>query len=727
MTRPSILRPFRLALPIFATATALPAFALADAPPQVAASSTTDAGPVETINVVGTQTPILNLNQPSTAGSRLGLTPLETPASVSLVSGEEIRDLQLTTVSDAKTMAPGITSFDTPGNGNNSFANRGFYGENSVKQLYNGTEIYNAGGVVSFPFDPWNIDHIEVLSGPGSVLYGTGAIGGAINVVPKRPDPTNASNQIQLSTGSFNTHHEAIDSTGPIEGTPLSYRIDASHYSSDGFVDRAFSSSTAVSGSLRWDVDPDLFVILSDDYGIQHPSSYEGTPILNGKPVPGLSDANFNASDVKLGFVDNWTTLATTWTPTADISVYNNAYYLTHHRQYHDIYDYQYLPATRTVKLTDFRDINADENQFGDTGYAKFEGTVFGHANSVLAGFDLNRNSYDREDNTNASGSYGGSAVVSAFDLVPILYSQGSSALYVPKYKTTVDQYGAFTEDRLSVTQQVSLVAGLRFDHYETSRQDEVLHVTTDSDDDSTGYNIGLVYNPVENVSLYGQYAIASDPVSSLPSISASQQPFSLSQGTQVEIGAKESLWDHRLEATIAGYNIVKSNLLAPSPANPAVSVQVGQQSSHGLEASLAFRPDDQWRIEANGTILKAQYDSFDTTVGGKIVSLRGFVPVDVPQHSANFRVFWNFLPDWEARVTAQWVGGRYVDATNLTQLPGYTVVNAGLRWDVTQRAKLDLVVDNVFDKTYAEASSNTTLWARGEPLNANIALNVSF
>ena len=135
----------------------------------------------------------LNLTVPSTAGSRLNLTPLQTPASVSVIPGDQIRNQGDTTISEAESRAVGVTQVPFTGNGNNSLSARGFYGPNAITQLYDGEQLFNAGGVVAFPFDPWNVDRIEVLSGSSSTLYGTGSIGGAINVVPLQPDPTRQS------------------------------------------------------------------------------------------------------------------------------------------------------------------------------------------------------------------------------------------------------------------------------------------------------------------------------------------------------------------------------------------------------------------------------------------------------------------------------------------------------------------------------------------------------
>ena len=118
------------------------------------------AGIIEDVQVSGAAP--FTLSKPVPTASRLGLTPLETPASVAVLSGNVIRDLGTPTLIVAKSMAPGITSQAPMGSGGNVLNARGFTGVNSVKQLFNGMEIYNAGGVVSFPFDPWNVDHIEI-------------------------------------------------------------------------------------------------------------------------------------------------------------------------------------------------------------------------------------------------------------------------------------------------------------------------------------------------------------------------------------------------------------------------------------------------------------------------------------------------------------------------------------------------------------------------------------
>ncbi|MGT2490271.1 TonB-dependent receptor domain-containing protein [Cupriavidus basilensis] len=94
-----------------------------------------------------------------------------------------------------------------------------------------------------------------------------------------------------------------------------------------------------------------------------------------------------------------------------------------------------------------------------------------------------------------------------------------------------------------------------------------------------------------------------------------------LATGRQIEAGVKQSFWNQRGEWTFAAYQIVKKNLLTRDASNPALSVQVGEQSSRGLEASVSVELIRGLRVDANGTLLRARYDDFAESVNGALVS----------------------------------------------------------------------------------------------------------
>jgi iron complex outermembrane recepter protein len=242
----------------------------------------------------------------------------------------------------------------------------------------------------------------------------------------------------------------------------------------------------------------------------------------------------------------------------------------------------------------------------------------------------------------------------------------------------------------------------------------------------ATSWRGGAVYTPVKDLAFYGQYSTAVDPVGNLITLTLPNKNFQLSTGKQAEIGVKQSFWGGRGEWTLAGYEIVKNNLLARDPNNSALTVQVGQQSSRGIEASLGLVLDHGWRIDANTAFLKAKYDNFVQSVNGAAVNFAGNVPVNVPQNVSNIWLTWAFAPDWSVNGGVQIVGKTFADNANTLTRPGYAVVNAGVQWKPDARTTMALRVYNLFDTIYATGGP-TTQWLLGMPRTAELSLNVKF
>ncbi|MCE7796182.1 TonB-dependent receptor [Sphingobium sufflavum] len=708
------------------------AMALATGASAQQTSTTTIQNDAADILVTGQRIGGISLDTPSTAGTRLGLTALETPASVAVLSGDMIRDFGYQTIADATSRAPGISSVPFPGTGNNALSTRGFYGVNSITQTYDGMQLYNAGGVITFPFDPWNVERVEILYGPASVLYGAGAIGGAVNVVSKKPDTQNSRMQSQFSLGSWNSVRVAADVTGPLSDR-IAYRANVSYNRSDGWMDRGRSRSFAASAALRFQLTDTLSLSIVDDYGDNRPTTYEGTPLVNGAIDERFRRQNYNAADARIRFEENRARVNVEWTPSDSFSFRSDAYAIHQYREYFETYTYAYVPAAgllpERVRRTQYRDIVGYQHQFGDHGFATLKsGLGRGVDNALVVGFDINHNRYDRRDN----GSFPGSSTVPAFGFNPGSYADGTGIAYLrPQYIAQVDQLGFFAQDRVTFGETLSLVAGVRWDQYRMKRTSQPASPSDPAPNtvSGAGWNVGIVYNPVPTISLYAQYATANDPVTSLASISASQILFDLSPGRQFEVGAKGSHAHGALEWTLAAYRIVKKDLLVPVLGNLSLTEQVGQQSSKGIEASVAVRPVKAWTIVANGAILNAKFDDFFASVGGVRTSLAGLQPQFVPEEMANVRSTIDLTPALQLRGEWQYVGRRFTDNSNTFPLPAYDVTAVGARWLVAPQLKLDLRVDNVFDTTYAVSSyaGNGTQVILGAPRSVTGTLSVAF
>ncbi len=167
---------------------------------------------VQPITVIGQPveqlgTGALHLTQPSPTASRLGLTLREIPASIEVIGQQTIQERGFRSISEAIEGATGVTVGDAPGDPAN-FSMRGF--TNNQIRLLNDGLMTGPANMTSRPRDTWNLDRIEILKGPASVLYGEGAVAGAINFVTKRPVRELQRTETFLSYGSFNTTRAGV-------------------------------------------------------------------------------------------------------------------------------------------------------------------------------------------------------------------------------------------------------------------------------------------------------------------------------------------------------------------------------------------------------------------------------------------------------------------------------------------------------------------------------------
>jgi iron complex outermembrane receptor protein len=485
-------------------------------------------------------------------------------------------------------------------------------------------------------------------------------------------------------------------------------------------MERGDSSSLALSGALRFQVTPDFAVTLANDHGYQKPQNYFGTPLIDGRLDRSLRYRNYNVSDSDIRYRDNWTQLKAEWQPNASLSLRNTAYRLTSDRHWRNVESYAWEPQSRTIRRTSYIEIEHEQEQVGNRFDATLHHQPFGLRNELAVGFDLNRIDFTHINNA----PYGGTSFVDPYAPSPGLFINMAGTS--PRMRSWTRQYALFAEDRLTLSDRFALVGGLRYDAPTVKREELVTGSSFKKDFHALSWRAGIVYTPVPDLAFYGQYATAVDPVGSLISLSPAQKDFDLSRGRQIEVGVKQSFWEGRGEWTLAAYHIVKDKLLTTDPNRPGVTLQVGQQSSRGLEASVAFDLWDGWRIDANGALLRARYDDFTQTVSGRSVSYTGKVPVDVPERTANVWLSWAFAPDWQAQAGLHHVGRTYGDAANLIERPAYTLVNAGLDFKPTETTRLSLRFYNLFDELYAVAG-NRESWVVGRPRSAELSFSMSF
>lgn len=686
--------------------------------PTMSAVGTEDDKSPEEVVVTADRFRTQSLNEENSTASRLGISALETPAAVQVLGGDAIRLRGDSDIGAAVTRAVGLTSSTTPGGSGFGITARGF-GSNSVTALYDGMKSLINIGSMSYPFDTWNIERIEVLNGPASVLHGNGAIGGAINIVPRKPSQM-AESTVMMSGGSFDEYRAAIDTTGGIT-EKLSYRVDVSRHASDGYVDRGESEGTVFTGALSYEARDHLVVTLSGDYAERDQMFYNGLPLIDGRLDESLRRVNYSSLDATIPFKDQRLNLVTQWNPSESVEVRNAAYYIHGERLWKYPSRYVYRPATDDIQRSSFGTFQQYQNQLGDHFELVWKHQVAGLENAMSIGADV-----AQLYNKRFVDNYTGTDVVDLRNTSPGYFPNGATT---QNYQRTVArQHAVFAEDRLALTSKFAVLGGLRYERSEVEREDLVLDTSVSKTFDPVSWRAGAVYELAPQLNIYAQYATATDSVGNLCCISAAQLEFALNEGRQTEVGMKGIVWNERLEWSVAAYRIAKNRLLTPDPLNAGQSLQVGQQSSRGIEASAALQLPAGWRIEANGTALKARYDDFSENVNGVPVSRNGKRPINVPQRAVNLWASWMFHPQWLAQAGVRYVGSMYTTNDNTQLLPSYTIVDAGLHWDATSQWAIDLRLSNVLDKFYAYTSTNNGgQWIPGAPREVDLAVTAKF
>ncbi|HSG65185.1 MAG TPA: TonB-dependent receptor [Gammaproteobacteria bacterium] len=650
----------------------------------------------------------------SATGSRLGLTVLETPATVDIINGDAIRARIDTSVLEAVTRSAGFTNESNPGNGHSSISARGFDGQGSVTKLYNGTNYYTVAGTVTFPFDTWGVERIEVLKGPSSVLYGEGGIGGAINIIPRRPQYERSSN-VRLSLGENDTVFLGVDLTGGLSDS-VAYRFDYSNGQSDNWVPDGESEAEMLSLALQWDVTDDLMLSARLDSGRQEPMKYFGVPVVNGDFFGDFTESNFNVGDAEISYDDDSLRLEADWQASDSISLKAEIFQLRTDRFWKNAEYYFYDDEAQLVERYDPLIIGHDMDHTGlraNLLFSPADGRV-----RASVGFEANDISFERPTNfqtpVNPNGiDFGEFDVVDPYDFQPGTLASLTTAPVALDNMADVSQWALFGEAQFDATDRLAVVAALRYDDYDSTYVRLGRSTVNQTVDALTG-RIGLVFDLSDETVLYGQYGTgATHPTGTVVSVGASTHEADLIESEQIEVGIKHQVAGTGFQWNVALFDIVKNNLIADDPdsGNPDDLIFVPEQTSQGIEVGFTYTASSTFQVHGNATVLDAETDTGEKP------------PTYVPEEMYNLGLVWSVAEQWRILADARYVGERF----GSIPIPAHTVVDASARWDVNDRIGLTVKMDNIFDELYATSNYYSDTWIVGKPRTASIVIDYAF
>lgn len=678
------------------------------------------------------------LDQPVETGSRLGLTVRENPATVHVIDRDTIDARGARDTQEALRGVPGVNASAPPGSAG-FVSYRGFTSA-QITQLFNGISVqYDA--IAARPVASWIYDRIEVIGGPSSFLFGAGAVGGSINYVTKLAERTNATGEVLVGYGSYNTYQTAFGVNrrlgGDGAGVRHFLRLDASHVGSDGWTDKSDSRSTTAALSLLSDLTGRLSHTFALEYQSEDRRPYWGTPLTNpttgvGRIDPGTRFRNYNSADGSYEQVVRWARSITEYRWSESTALRNTLYHYDAERDYRNVEVYRFNAANTLVERSAALAQKHGQSLLGNRVEATHRGTLLRMPADWAAGLDVRVNRqtrYPRSLTATVSSVNPYSFQTENFFQIP-----GIDTANQPDRTNRIQTIALFVENRTRIMPSLSVVSAIRHDRIDLDIRNWRAATATDPAFYETRYTpttgrLALVYDVTPRWNVYAHHATAADPPAGILATATFSQvrDFDLTRGRQHEIGTKFDFWDQRGSATLALFSIERKNLAITDPNNPLNTLPVGKQSSRGLEFAAGMRITPALRAQLNLAIVDARFDEFTESVGGVAVSRAGNRPANVPARIANAWIDYAFLPGWGAGLAVRAVSSVYGDTANTRTAPGYALLDASLTRRIGRDVSVILRGRNLGDKVYALNVTGTPMYLLGEPRTFDIALRARF
>jgi iron complex outermembrane receptor protein len=647
--------------------------------------------------VAGPPDPI-QLETPATGGTRLDIPIRELPASLSLIPQELIQDRGARSAIEAVQLTVGMVTSTGVGS-IPGYSTRGWSG-NDVSIMRDGIR-QNTSSQSSRPVDTFILDRIEVLKGPASLLYGEGAIGGAVNMVSKEPKSRTGVTTL-VNYGSFGSYRTGLGFNVPITRN-LWGRIDSSYSSTEGYTQDSPQRLRAMAGSLRWAPTESVTLKATGTYSDDNTSSYYATPFINGQIDPRTRFFNYNMKDRLTKSHNSWgqivgdVKLGSGWT------VHNQAFAATHRLDWRNFESYVYNPATQKVDVSSLFLIWRDDILAGNRLDAHKKARVFGRTVNFTTGVELHRNDLHR------GGFNGGSTIrfsVDPFNPAPIYDPRNP---YQRQRDVLINTRALYSEAVLEATKHLKFVGGVRWEQIGLDYTPYPSKVTASTTYRPTTGRAGVVFDITSNANVYASYSRAVQPTTQLVDLDGSRQLFSLVPGRQFETGVKGSALRHRLDGTFAFFAIEKRDLLITTLVNNvSTNQQVGRQTTNGIEASVVARPTMRLSIAADYAITGAKFADFVEIVNGANVSRNGNIPTNIPH------VVWNITPSQrigplDISATLRQVGARWGDTANTRHVGSYTTIDTQVAYRFAGGTRVRIRGRNLADKIYTPSVSATS------------------
>ena len=652
-------------------------------------------------------------------------TPLkEVPASVSVVPGQLMKDQAMQGMADVFRYVPGALTHQGEGNrdqivlrGNSTTADFFVNGVRDDAQIFR---------------DLYNLERVEVLKGPGGMIFGRGGAGGVVNRVTKRP-VFGEVGEANLTAGSWEQLRGTIDA-GKQAGDSVAWRLNAMGERSNSFRDGVELERFAINPTVTFLVNPDTALTIDLEHLDDKRTADRGFPSQFGRPYnadPGTFFGNADQSTAE-SKVDALS-IVLDHDFGEGLTLKNNLRYARYDKFYQNVYPGSAVDAAGNMTLAAYNNANLRTNIFNQTDVTKklITGSI---EHTLLAGVELG---HQNSDNVRNSGFFGPagtatSATVSAsnpFAIATAFRQTGTDANNVVRSDTAA----AYVQDEIAFTSQWKVLAGVRYDHFKVDFDDRRT-TTTPTDlsrtDDNFSPRLGLIWAPTAAQTYYISYSYAFLPSGEQLGLATTTVDLAPEKSINYEIGAR---WDllPGLTLSTAIFRLDKEDVRVADPANPGFFVKTGQQRTDGIEIGLQGDLTRFWQVyggyaHLDGHITNPINSGTAATVGtiipaGQKIGL-------VPENTFSLWNKFDLGAGWATGLGVIYQGASYTSFNNTVQLPGFYRVDGAVYYTFPGgKTRIALNVENLLDKEYFPTADGDNNISPGAPINGRVTLSMAF
>ncbi len=666
--------------------------------------------------------------QPSPRASimRSNTLVLDIPQTINSVPAQVLRDQRPRNLDDALNNVSGITQANTLGGTQDAVMKRGFGDNRDGSIMRDGmTSVLGRNLTAS-------VDHVEVLKGPASLLYGIQDPGGVVNLVDKKPQLTAAHS---LGVRGMSYAHArrgggtTLDTTGPLGNSGLAYRLVVDYEDEDYWRNFGTTRQTVVSPSLAWYGERTRVNLNYEHRDFRYPFD-RGTVInpLTNRPlnIPKTRrlDERFNITDGKSDLLrfsidqtlnEHWKgQLAYGWT-----------------RETYDDNQAR-VTAVNATTQTLTRRVDATRGAVSSDHLARLslngDFELLGLRHELLTGFDFERRRIFRRDMIRGSSS--------TFSYTDPDYGQISTSDQVDDTQShqldRLRSYSAYLQDSAHLTDHWILVLGTRWQHYnQLAGRGRPFQANTNLKGHRWTPRAGLVYKINDQMSLYGSYTYSFKPNSTISPL-ANNQVLSGAvlpeEARSVEIGGKLDIpgW---LTASLALYDIHKRNVLVSQldSNGDTYSRAAGKVRSYGVELDVSGQLSPHWSLIGSYAWTHARVTRDPELKGNRLQN--------VARNTGSLSAVHDFgailgASQLRAGAGLRYVGRRAGDSDNSFSLPGYAVSDLFATYDTrlgSHELGLQLNIKNLFDRRYYASSASRYYVSLGEARQFQLSGTLAF